>query len=187
MKTNSDCSDKEDTGDTDAIKSERNEKQKHAVMETLKQSLKQGHMTKMLELDVDNFANLEQSKTALVSIKSRLDYHQKQAIFYAVQSGKILSKIKEMCIAENKNFTDTLNEWDIKWSISHRNFLIDLYYFYKNYPRFVNVSVSLFYFKANFNKIKSLVYSSSEEKKFWRELEDKPCSGGQDRMDQASA
>ena len=141
-------------------------------METLKDSLKRGRMTKMQELDVDEFVNLEQTKTALVNIKSRLEYHQKQAIFYAVQSGKILSKIKEMCVAENRNFGEMLNEWDIKWSVSHRNFLIDLYYFAKLYPRIVNVSVSLFYFKANFNKVKSIVYSSADEKKFWRDLEE---------------
>lgn len=153
---------------SDHIRAEWKEKQKQSVIETLKHSLKNGQMCQMQELDVDNLANLDQGKTVLTNIKSRLDYHQKQAIFYAVQSGKVLAKIKEMCIAENKNFSDTLAEWDIRWSVSHRNFLIDLYYFARNYPRIVNVSVSLFYFKANFNKIKSIVYASSDEKKYWR-------------------
>ena len=66
-----------------------------------------------------NFENLVRAKGVLVSISNELEFHQKQALKYAIQAGECLYKIQELCLINNKKFKEFLIECNIEWSKSY--------------------------------------------------------------------
>jgi hypothetical protein len=116
------------------------------------------------------FENLVQAKGFIVSISYELEFHQKQTLKYAIQAGECLYKIQELCLINNKKFNEFLIECNIKWSKSYVQFLISLYNFSKDYPKICKISLSLYFIKNNFKKIKLAIWSSKTEKDFWKAL-----------------
>ncbi len=117
-----------------------------------------------------NFDKLKEAKEVIISIRNELEYHQKQTIKYALLAGQSLIKIQELCQIENKKFFDFLKECKIEWSKSYIHFLISLYIFSKEYPKICNVSLSIYFIKNNFKKIKLAIWSSKTERDFWKAL-----------------
>ncbi len=117
-----------------------------------------------------NFDKLKEAKEVIISIRNELEYHQKQTIKYALLAGQSLIKIQELCQIENKKFFDFLKECKIEWSRSYIHFLISLYIFSKEYPKICNVSLSIYFIKNNFKKIKLAIWSSKTERDFWKAL-----------------
>jgi hypothetical protein len=99
-----------------------------------------------------------------------LEYHQKQNIKHALLAGQSLIKIQELCQIENKKFFDFLKECKIEWSKSYIHFLISLYIFSKEYPKICNVSLSIYFIKNNFKKIKLAIWSSKTERETFGRL-----------------
>ncbi len=116
------------------------------------------------------FDKLKEAKEVIISIRNELEYHQKKTIKYALLAGQSLIKIQELCQIENKKFFDFLKECKIEWSKSYIHFLISLYIFSKEYPKICNVSLSIYFIKNNFKKIKLAIWSSKAERDFWKAL-----------------
>ncbi len=117
-----------------------------------------------------NFDKLKEAKEVIISIRNELQFHQNQAIKYALLAGQSLIRIQELCQIENKKFFDFLKECKIEWSRSYIHFLISLYIFSKEYPKICNVSLSIYFIKNNFKKIKLATWSSKIERDFWKAL-----------------
>jgi hypothetical protein len=117
-----------------------------------------------------NFDKLKEAKEVIISIRNELEYHQKQTIKHALLAGQSLIKIQELCQIENKKFFDFLKECKIEWSKSYIHFLNSLYIFSKEYPKICNVSLSIYFIKNNFKKIKLAIWSSKTERDFWKAL-----------------
>jgi hypothetical protein len=109
-----------------------------------------GNESKPIEAII--FENLLQAKGVVVSISNELEFHQKQTLNYAIQAGECLYKIQELCLINNKKFNEFLIDCNIKWS--YVQFLIPLYNFSKGYPKICKISLSLYFIKNNFKKIK---------------------------------
>jgi len=88
----------------------------------------------------------------------------------AFQAGECLIKIQELCQVEKKKFKDFLKECKVKWELPYVYFLISLYRFGLEYPKICNVSLSIHFIKNNFKKIKTAIWSSNEERDYWRTL-----------------
>ncbi len=112
-----------------------------------------------------NFDKVKETKV-IISILNELEFHQKQTIKYALLAGQSLIRIQELCQIENKHFFDSLKECSIEWSRSYIHFLISLYIFSKEYPKICNVSLSIYFIKNNFKKIKLAIWSSKTERHF---------------------
>jgi hypothetical protein len=138
-------------------------------MEELKNSLFVGNQSNGTIKKL-NFDKLKEAKEVIISIRNELEYHQKQSIKYALLAGQSLIKIQELCQIENKKFFDFLKECKIEWSRSYIHFLISLYIFSKEYPKICNVSLSIYFIKNNFKKIKLAIWSSKTERDFWKAL-----------------
>ncbi len=117
-----------------------------------------------------NFDKLKEAKEVIISIRNELDFHQKQTIKYALLAGQSLIKIQELCQIENKKFFDFFKECGIEWSRSYIHFFISLFKFSKEYPKICNVSLSIYFIKNNFKKIKLATWSSKIERDFWKAL-----------------
>jgi hypothetical protein len=115
-----------------------------------------------------NFNNLNEAKGVIVSISNELDFHQKETIKCAIKAGECLYKIKELCLVNGKKFNEFLLDCNTKWSKSYVQFLISLYIFSKDYPKISNLSISLYFIKNNFKKIKLAIISSNTEKNYWK-------------------
>ncbi len=115
-----------------------------------------------------NFNNLNEAKGIIISIKDELEFHQKQTLKCAIKAGECLYKIKELCSVNGNKFNEFLIECNIKWSKSYVQFLISLYIFSKDYPKISNLSLSLYFIKNNFKKIKLSIISSNTEKSYWK-------------------
>ncbi len=114
------------------------------------------------------FNNLNEAKGVIVSISNELEFHQKEIIKCAIKAGECLYKIKELCQVNGKKFNDFLIDCNVKWSKSYIQFLISLYNFNKDYPKISNLSLSLYFIKNNFKKIKLAIISSNTEKNYWK-------------------
>jgi len=86
----------------------------------------------------------------------------------AIKAGECLYKIGELCQVNGKKFNHFLIECNIKWSKSYVQFLISLYNLSKDYPKISNLSLSLYFIKNNFKKIKLSIISSNTEKSYWK-------------------
>ncbi len=124
----------------------------------------------MLEQLRNTILTNSEAKQVIISIRNELKFHQKQTIKYALIAGQSLIKIQELCQIENKKFFDFLKECSIEWSRSYIHFLISLYIFSKEYPKICNVSLSIYFIKNNFKKIKLAIWSSKTERDFWKAL-----------------
>jgi hypothetical protein len=142
-------------------------KDKHKqLIEELKNSLSVGNQS----IEKHNFKQLNEAKEVIISIRNQLEFHQKQTIKYALLAGQSLIKIQELCQIENKKFFDFLRECSIEWSRSYIHFLISLYIFSKEYPKIGNVSLSLYFIKNNFKRIKLAILSSNAEREYCKAL-----------------
>jgi hypothetical protein len=138
-------------------------------MEELKNSLFVGNQS-IGTIEKLNFDKLKEVKEVIISIRNELEFHQNQTIKYALLVCQSLIKIQELCQIENKKFFDFLKECRIEWSRSYIHFLISLYIFSKEYPKICNVSLSIYFIKNNFKKIKLDIWSSKTERDFWKDL-----------------
>ena len=111
---------------------------------------------------------MNEAKGVIISISNELDFHQKETIKCAIRAGECLYKIKELCLTNSKKFNDFLMECNIKWSKSYVQFLISLHNFSKDYPKISNLSLSLYFIKNNFKKIKLAIISSNTERNYWK-------------------
>ena len=82
----------------------------------------------------------------------------------------VFIKFKNCVKLNSKKFNEFLKECNIKWSKSYIQFLISLYNFSKDYPKICNISLSLYFIKNNFKKIKLAILSSKTERDFWKAL-----------------
>jgi hypothetical protein len=104
-------------------------------MEKLKNSLFVGNQSIGM-IEKLNYDKLKEAKEVIISIHNELEFHQIQTIKYALLAGQSLIKIQELCHIEKKKFFDFLKECSIEWSRSYIHFLISLYIFSKEYPKF---------------------------------------------------
>jgi hypothetical protein len=139
------------------------DKHKHLI-EELKNSLSIGKQN----IEKHDFEQLKEAKEVIISIRNQLEFHQKQTIKYALLAGQSLVRIQELCQIENKKFFDFIKECGIAWSRSYIHFLISLYIFSKEYPKICNLSVSLYFIKNNFKRIKLAIMSSNVEREYWK-------------------
>jgi len=152
------------------LKSNKRLKDKHKqLIEALRNSLSIGNQSNGTIKEI-NFDKLKEAKEVIISIRNELEFHQKQAIKYAILGGQSLIRIQELCQIENKKFFDFLKECGIEWSRSYIHFLISLYIFSKEYPKICNVSLSIYFIKNNFKQIKLAIWSSKTERDFWKAL-----------------
>jgi len=112
--------------------------------------------------------NLEEAKETITLINNEMEYHKKQTIKYALKAGECLLRIQELCQIEKKKFDLFLKECNIKWDKSYVYFLISFHHFSKDYPNICNLSLSIHFVKINFKKIKYAIFSSNEEREFWK-------------------
>lgn len=84
-----------------------------------------------------------------------------------LKQGNVFIKLKN-CLVDGKKFNDFLIDCKIKWSRSFVQFLISLYNFSKDYPKINNLSLSLYFIKNNFKKIKLAIISSNTERNYWK-------------------
>jgi restriction endonuclease S subunit len=98
------------------------------------------------------------------------NFDQKQTLKCALKAGECLIKIKELCAIENKKFIPFLKEFNINWDKSYVYFLISFYNFTKEYPKLSNLSLSPHFVMKNFKKIKLAIWSSNEEREYWRSI-----------------
>jgi hypothetical protein len=69
---------------------------------------------------------------------------------------------------EKKKFDLFLKECNIKWDKSFVYFLISFYHSIKDYPNICNLTLSINFVMINFKKIKYAIFSSNEEREFWK-------------------
>jgi hypothetical protein len=137
-------------------------------MSKLRSSLEVGEYFIENNVDIELMENLALAKPAIISLSNKLEFYQKKTVKIAFQTGECLAKIQELCKFENKIFKEFLKECDIKWEISYVYFLIRLYRFCIDYPKFCDVSLSLHFIKNNFNRIKTAIWSVKEEREYWK-------------------
>jgi hypothetical protein len=159
---------KEETHEPFKRKSKSKKKNQDDIIKLMRNSISIGNKSK--PTNNINFENLVQAKGVIVSISNELEFHQKQTLKYAIQAGECLYKIQELCLINRKKFNEFLIEFNIKWSKSYVQFLISLYNFSKDYPKISKFSLSLYFIKNNFRKMKLAIPSSKAERDYWKVL-----------------
>ncbi len=144
-------------------------KNEHQIIEKMKNSLIVSNQSAG-PIETSILENLEQAKEVITSISNQLEYHQKQALKYAIRAGQCLLRIQELCAIENKKFSLFLKECGINWDKSYVYFLISFYNLSKEYPKISNLSLSIHFVKVNFKKMKLAILSSNEERQFWKRM-----------------
>jgi hypothetical protein len=139
---------------------------KDDVLKLMKDSISIGN--KCNSINNINFKDLNEAKRVIVSISNELEFHQKETIKCAIKAGECLYKTRELCQLNGNKFSDFLIECNIKWSKSYVQFLISLYNFSKDYPKISNLSLSPYFIKNNFKKIKLAIISSNTERNYWK-------------------
>jgi hypothetical protein len=72
-----------------------------------------------------------------------------------------------MCRKEKRNIQDFIKDCDIHWSRSYCSFLISFYKFVKLYPKFKNVTISIYFMSKHFSVIKNYIENDLNERLFW--------------------
>lgn len=148
----------------------KKKKPKINIIQKLKSSLEVGEYFIENHTNIKLMDNLEVAKPAIISLSNKLNFYEKKTVKTAFQTGECLMKIQELCQVKKKKFKDFLKKCSIKWEMNYIYFLISLYRFSLEYPKICEVSLSVNFIKNNFKKIKAAIWSSNEERAFWKAL-----------------